>query len=363
MTDRKIGKRLRIMVLFGGRSDEHEVSVLSAVNVLTAMDREKYEPVPVYIGRDGRWRPSDYAAGSLARPTYGPCVFPVPGGRGHLVYLSADGRVGKLQPVDAIFPVLHGQWGEDGSIQGAVITAGVPLVGCGILGSANALDKDIAKRLLGEAGLPVALSMTLRRGHPEPFEKLREKLGAPFFLKPVTQGSSVGVGKVETDEEYRAVLSKGFELDHRMMAEEHITGREIECAVLEGTDGSLCVSKPGEIIPSATHAFYTYDAKYIDPDGAELRVPADLPVDKEASLRAMAAQAFRAVGCDGMARVDFFLKADGELVVNELNTMPGFTDISMYPKLMAASGIAGPELIDRLIAHGLARFRTENSGQ
>lgn len=363
MTVKKIGKRLRIMVLFGGRSDEHEVSVLSAVNVLTAMDREKYEPVPVYIGRDGGWRPSDYTTGSLSRPTYGPCVFPVPGGRGYLVYLSADGRVEKLPPVDAIFPVLHGQWGEDGSIHGAVITAGVPLVGCGILGSANALDKDIAKRLLGEAALPVALSMTLRRGHPEPFEVVKRKLGAPFFLKPVTQGSSVGVGKVETDEEYLAVLSKGFELDHRMLAEEHIAGREIECAVLEGTDGSLFLSRPGEIVASATHAFYTYDAKYVDPDGAEFRVPADLPADKEASIRSMAARAFRAVGCDGMARVDFFLKADGELVVNELNTMPGFTDISMYPKVMAASGIDGPELIDRLIAHALARFRSENCGQ
>lgn len=362
MLDREDGKLLRVMVLFGGRSDEHEVSVLSAMNVLSAMDREKYEPVPVYVGRDGRWRLSDFTAGSLSRPTYGSCVFPVPAGRGHLVYLSADGRVGKLPPVDAIIPVLHGQWGEDGSIQGAIITARVPLIGCGNLGSANALDKDIAKRLLGEATLPVARSVTLRRGVPEPFEVVKRTLGAPFFLKPVTQGSSVGVGKVETDEEYRTVLASGFELDHRMLAEEHITGREIECAVLEETDGSLFVSRPGEIVPSAAHGFYTYDAKYIDPDGAELHVPADLPDEKEALIRSMAAQAFRAVGCDGMARVDFFLKADGELVVNELNTMPGFTDISMYPKAMAASGIDGPELIDRLIAHGMTRFRDENRG-
>lgn len=360
MTNEENGKRLRVMVLFGGRSDEHEVSVLSAMNVLSAMDREKYEPVPVYIGRDGRWRLSDFTAGSLSRPTYGSCVFPVPGGRGHLVYLSANGRVGKMPPVDAIFPVLHGQWGEDGSIQGAVVTARVPLVGCGIPGSANALDKEIAKRLLNEAGLPVARSVTLRQGTPEPFEVVKGKLRVPFFLKPVTQGSSVGAGKVETDEEYRTVLASGFALDQRMLAEEHIAGREIECAVLEEADGSLFVSRPGEIVPSTAHGFYTYDAKYTDPAGAELRVPADLPDDKEASIRSMAAQAFRAVGCAGMARVDFFLQADGGLIVNELNTMPGFTNISMYPKAMAASGIDRRELIDRLIAHGLARFRTED---
>ena len=349
-------ERLRVMVLFGGRSAEHEVSILSAVNILSAMDRKKYEPLPVYIGHDGRWRLSSFSAGSLSRPTYGSHVIPVPGGRGQLVHLSEDRHIETLPPVDAIFPVLHGQWGEDGSIQGTVITAHVPLVGCGILGSANALDKDIAKRLLGEAGLPVARSVTLRRGDPEPFEAVNSKLGAPFFLKPVTQGSSVGVGRVQTDEEYQTILAGGFELDHRMLAEEHITGREIECAVLQGADGSLFVSRPGEIVPSVKHGFYSYDAKYVDPNGAKLRVPADLPKDKEAFIRSVAGQAFKAVGCDGMARVDFFLKADGGLIVNELNTMPGFTDISMYPKAMAASGIDTPDLIDRLITHGVARF-------
>lgn len=229
-------------------------------------------------------------------------------------------------------------------------------------GSANALDKEIAKRLLTEAGLPAARSVTLRRGSSGPFEVAKRTLGAPFFLKPVTQGSSVGVGKVETDEEYRTVLASGFERDHPMLAEEHITGREIECDVLEETDGSLFTSRPGEIVPSAAHGFYTHDAKYVDPDGAELHVPADLPEDMEASIRSMAAQTFRAVGCDAMARVDFFLKADGKLVVNELNTMPGFTGISMYPKAMAASGIGGTGMVDRLIAHGLERFRIENRG-
>ncbi|MCP1167351.1 D-alanine--D-alanine ligase [Limimaricola sp. ASW11-118] len=319
--------------------------------------------MPVFIGHDGLWRLSDYSAGSLSRSTDGSRVAPIPGGRGHLVNLLADGRLGELPPVDAVFPVLHGLWGEDGSIQGAAITANVPLIGCGIPGSANALDKEIAKRLLNEAGLPVAQSMTIRREDAAPFDVVKGKLGAPFFLKPAMQGSSVGVGKVSTDEEYRAVLTNGFKFDHRMLAEEYIPGREIECAVLEDADGSLFVSKPGEVFPSSAHGFYTYDAKYLDPDGAGLQIPADLSVDDEASIRSMAARAFRAVGCDGMARVDFFLKADGKLVVNELNTMPGFTDASMYPKAMAASGIDGRELLDRLIAHGLARFDNEDRRQ
>lgn len=360
MTDLENVKRLRIMVLFGGRSSEHEVSILSAVNVLSAMDLEKYEPVPAYIGRDGHWRLSDYTAGLPSRSPDGSWVALIPGGRGHLVHLSIDRGLGELPPVDAIFPVLHGQWGEDGSIQGAVITAGVPLVGCGISGSANALDKEIAKRLLNEAGLPVALSMTIRREDPAPFDVVKDKLGAPFFLKPAMQGSSVGVGKVATGEEYRALLTSGFEFDDRVLAEEYIPGREIECAVLEDADGSMFVSRPGEVVPSSAHGFYTYDAKYVDPDGAELQIPADLSNDDEASIRSMAVQAFRAVGCDGMARVDFFLKADGKLLVNELNTMPGFTDISMYPKAMAASGIDARELLDRLIAHGLARFHNKD---
>lgn len=345
------------MILFGGRSEEHDVSILSATNVLAALNPEKFAPMPVYVGRDGFWRLSKYAEGSLSLPADGPCLCPVPGGQGQIMSLSADGGTPALSHVDAIFPVLHGQWGEDGSVPGVAAVARIPLVGCGILGSANALDKDVAKRLLKQAGLPTARSLTLRQENPERFEAVREKLDIPFFLKPATQGSSVGVGKVSTRDEYRETLEGGFALDNRMLAEEFVDGREIECAVLENPDSSLVVSRPGEIVPSVAHGFYTYDAKYVDSDGADLRVPADLPVDREALIRSMAAEAFRAVGCDGMARVDFFLKADGGLVVNELNTIPGFTNISMYSKVMAASGVGYGALIERLIEHGLARFR------
>jgi D-alanine-D-alanine ligase len=228
-------------------------------------------------------------------------------------------------------------------------------VGCGVLGSATALDKDIAKRLLTQAGLPAASSVTIRVGAAPSFAEMKNSLGLPLFIKPARQGSSVGVSKVASEKQYEAALAEGFKHDSKLLAEEFIAGREIECAVLEDTQGGLFVSRPGEIVPAESHGFYTYDAKYIDADGAALLVPAALPQEVEDRIRGMAADAFRAVGIDGMACVDFFVTAEMRVVINELNTIPGFTNISMYPKAMAASGVSYPELIDRLVAHGLAR--------
>ncbi|MCV0429879.1 MAG: D-alanine--D-alanine ligase [Roseibium sp.] len=356
-TDRE--NRLRIMILFGGRSDEHEVSILSATNVLAALNQAKFEAVPVYVSRDGTWKLGEYAEGTLSSPSDGQTVFPIPGGKGEIVSLSSSGDVLDFHPVDAVFPVLHGQWGEDGSVQGLAAVARIPLVGCGILGSANALDKEVAKRLLREAGLPVAKSVTINQQNAVSYDDLRDELGLPFFLKPATQGSSVGVGKVSSEEEYNTVLASGFELDRKMIAEEFVEAREIECGVLENPDGSLFVSRMGEIVTAGTHDFYTYDAKYVDADGADILVPADIPGDAERLMQSMALEAFRALGCDGMARVDFFLKPDGSVVINELNTIPGFTDISMYSKVMAASGISYGDLIERLIDHGLSRHEKD----
>jgi D-alanine-D-alanine ligase len=233
--------------------------------------------------------------------------------------------------------------------------ARVPLVGCGILGSANALDKDIAKRLLNAAGLPVARSVTIHEGAAPSLASLEGELGLPLFIKPARQGSSVGVRKVSASQEYAPALAEGFKFDRKLLAEEFIQGREIECSVLEDAKGRLFVSRPGEIVPAETHGFYSYDAKYIDENGAVLKVPAELPPEVENRIRQTAALAFRAVGCDGMARVDFFLTADMTFLVNEINTIPGFTDISMYSKAMAASGVTYAEVINRLVAHGLAR--------
>lgn len=348
-------KRLRMAVLFGGRSAEHEVSVLSATNVMRALSPDRYDPVPIFIARDGRWLLADHADGVLATPLDGEEVCLVPGGGGRMIGLPIQGTPRDLPPIDILFPVLHGLPGEDGAVQGLAEVAGVPLAGCGILGSAVALDKDVAKRLLREAGLPVAGSVTIHRDAAPAFAHLRGTLGLPVFLKPARQGSSVGVNKVSREEDYAAALAEGFRHDGKLLAEEFVPGREIECAVLENPDGDLFVSRPGEIIPAASHGFYSYDAKYVDADGAALKVPAELPADMEVRIRDAAASAFRALGCDGMARVDFFVTPDMRFLINEVNTIPGFTDISMYPKAMAASGVSYPELIDRLVAHGLAR--------
>ncbi|MCZ4092443.1 D-alanine--D-alanine ligase family protein [Sinorhizobium psoraleae] len=347
--------RLRIAVLFGGRSAEHDVSVLSATNVMRALEPEKYDAVPVFITREGQWLLSSFTDGTLAKPSGGTEVCLVPGGKGRMLAVPADGAPYALPEIAILFPVLHGLHGEDGAVQGLAEVARVPLVGCGILGSATALDKDIAKRLLNEAGVPTARSATIHHGAAPAFAELEHALGLPLFVKPARQGSSVGVSKVATERDYAAALEEGFKHDGKLIAEEFIRGREIELSVLEDTEGGLFVSRPGEIVPAESHGFYSYDAKYIDEQGAALKVPAELPEEVEADIRAVAAKAFRAVGCDGMARVDFFLTPDMRFLVNELNTIPGFTDISMYSKAMAASGVGYAEVIDRLVAHGLAR--------
>jgi D-alanine-D-alanine ligase len=347
--------RLRIAVLFGGRSAEHDVSVLSATNVMRALAPDMYDVVPVFVTRDGRWLLSAFEQGELAKPEDGTGLCLVPGGCGRMVEMGAGGAACEFPKIDILFPVLHGLYGEDGSVQGLAEVARVPFVGCGILGSAAALDKDIAKRLMNEAGLPTARSITIHPASPPSFADMKSQLGLPVFIKPARQGSSVGVSKVSTEDGYAAALDEGFRHDRKLLAEEFVRGREVECSVLEDPEGGLFVSRPGEIVPAASHGFYSYDAKYIDADGAALKVPAELPDDVEASIRDTAAKAFRAVGCDGMARVDFFVTPDMRFVVNELNTIPGFTDISMYAKAMAASGVGYAEVIDRLVAHGLAR--------
>jgi D-alanine-D-alanine ligase len=354
--------RMRIAVLFGGRSAEHDVSVLSATNVMRALDQGKYDPVPVFITREGKWLLSTFESGALARPALGIEISLLPGGRGRMLALDSNREVCELPKIDILFPVLHGLHGEDGSVQGLAEVARVPLAGCGILGSAAALDKDVTKRLLKAAGLPAAQSATIGHGAAAPgFAELRSTIGLPFFIKPARQGSSVGVSKVTTERDYVAALDEGFRHDRKLLAEEFIRGRELECSVLEDREGGLFVSRPGEIVTAESHGFYTYDAKYVDEDGAALKVPAELPEEIENGIRAMAAKAFRVVGCDGMARVDFFVTPDMRFLINELNTIPGFTNISMYPKAMAASGVSYSEIIDRLVEHGLSRARRESN--
>ena len=347
--------RLRIAVLFGGRSSEHDVSVMSGTNVMRALDPQKYDALPVFVTREGRWLQSRFGNGDLERPATGIEICLVPGGRGRFLMIGPDGKTAEGGRIDILFPVLHGLHGEDGAVQGLCEVARVPLAGCGILGSATALDKDIAKQLLKAAGLPVARSVTIHQEVSPVLEELEGELGLPLFIKPARQGSSVGVRKVSGSQEFAPALAEAFEHDRKLLAEEFIAGREIECSVLEDTQGGLFISRPGEIVPAESHGFYSYDAKYIDEAGAALKVPAELSPEVEGRMREMAARAFRALGCDGMARVDFFLMGDMRLVVNEVNTIPGFTDISMYSKAMAASGVGYSEIIDRLVEHGMAR--------
>ncbi|MGX5840858.1 D-alanine--D-alanine ligase family protein [Mesorhizobium sp. ArgA1] len=348
-------KRLRIGVLFGGRSAEHEVSLLSATNVMRALDPAKYDAVPVFVTREGQWLLSSFEDGAPATPSDGTQLCLVPGGHGRMLAIPARGAPHDLLAIDILFPVLHGLYGEDGAVQGLAEVARVPLAGCGILGSAAALDKDVAKRLLRAAGLPVARSVTIEDGAAPSLAVLEGQLGLPIFIKPARQGSSVGVAKVNGSQEFERALAEAFLHDRKLLAEEFVRGREIEFSVLESTDGELFVSRPGEIVPAESHGFYDYNAKYIDENGAALVVPAQLPPEVEAAMRDTAAKTFRAVSCDAMARVDFFLMPDMTFVVNELNTIPGFTDISMYAKAMAASGVSYREVIDRLVEHGLAR--------
>ncbi|HEY1782901.1 MAG TPA: D-alanine--D-alanine ligase family protein [Roseiarcus sp.] len=354
-----MAERLRVALLFGGRSAEHDVSVMSARNVFRALDPARYDTVPIGITRSGAWIMCSFEGGAFpdAVPASGPGVALVPGGGGRLAILSetAGAPADLSLAVDVVFPVLHGPFGEDGTVQGAAEIAGVPYVGSGVLGSAAAMDKDVAKRLMRDSGLPIARFLTFVKGDTPSFDAVVAELGRPVFVKPARLGSSVGISKAVTGQEFAQAAAEAFRHDRKILVEEYVQGREIECGVLEGEDGSLIASLPGEIAPSNRHGFYTYEAKYLDEDGAAIRVPADLPGEVSDKVRNLSIEAFRALGCEGLARIDFFLREDGKLVVNEVNTLPGFTNISMYPKVMEALGIGYADLVDRLIRHALAR--------
>jgi D-alanine-D-alanine ligase len=351
-------KRLRIALLFGGRSAEHDVSLLSAGNIFRALNPDRYDVVPIGVTRTGSWVLCESVGEALPKqvPTEGPLVTLLPGGGGRFV-IASDHHT-EPAPVDVIFPVLHGPFGEDGSVQGFAELAGVPFVGPSIFASAAAMDKDAAKRLMRDAGLPVARFRTvMSTDSPPTFAALSEELGRPLFVKPARLGSSVGVSRADSAQEFETAMREAFRHDRKVLIEECLRGREIECGVLEGENGALLTSLPGEIVPTNRHAFYTYEAKYLDEHGAELKVPADLPKKLVLRVQEMSIRAFHALGCEAMARVDFFLLDDMSLIVNEVNTIPGFTDISMYPLAFAATGVSTSDLVDRLIRHALARTK------
>ncbi len=348
----------KIGIICGGKSAEHEVSLQSAKNIFEAIDKDKYEPILIGITKTGRWllgdKPSDFILHSedprrICLNSDSDLVVLLPGEGGKVFNLSRPERELKL---DVVFPVTHGPLGEDGSLQGLLKLAGVPFVGPDVLGSAAGMDKVVTKCLLRDAGLPIGKFIALQTHEPAPsFQRVQEKIGLPFFLKPANMGSSIGVYKIRDKKEYIEGLTKAFRFDTKVILEEYIPGREIECAILGNENPQA--SPLGEIIP--THEFYSYDAKYIDEQGGIIEIPAKLPEATAKEIQRLAVETFRTLCCEGMSRVDFFLKENGEIFINEINTLPGFTQISMYPKLWEAGGIAYPALINRLIQYALQR--------
>jgi D-alanine-D-alanine ligase len=357
--------KLRVGIVFGGRSTEHEVSVASATAVFQALDPSRYAPVLIGIAHDGTWHVSEADARLLPAAVIGntKARSSFAGLREGLELLRrADGQPALAQPLDVVFPIVHGRGGEDGSLQGMLELARVPYVGCGVLATALCMDKAQTKAVLRDAGVPVVPSREISRYDAQlstsAFEDtVEESFAYPLFVKPTNTGSSVGVSKVRTRSHLHHAIKEAARFDHDVLVEPGVEAREIECAVLGGH--SPQASQLGEVRYQAE--FYDYEAKYAS-DQTELLIPADVSAVQAEQMRAYSLAAFKALKCWGMARVDFFLeKRSGRILLNELNTLPGFTDASMYPKLWEASGIALPELVDRLIELALERHRETQS--
>jgi D-alanine-D-alanine ligase len=353
-------QKITVGILFGGKSAEHEVSLQSARNVFDAINRDKYTPVLIGIDKNGGWHsahsdliPNVGNPKQIALNKENDSVALIPESNGTISNMTA---MKQGETLDVVFPILHGPFGEDGTVQGLLKLANIPFVGAGVLGSAVGMDKDIMKRLLRDAGLPIGKFIALKSHETAPsFKTIAAELGQPIFVKPANMGSSVGVNKVHNEETLENALKEAFEYDTKIILEEFIQGREIECSIL-GNENPIA-SIPGEVI--STHAFYSYDAKYRDEHGARLEIPANIPQETAETLQKLAIQTFKTLSCEGLGRVDFFLKPDNTPIINEINTMPGFTKISMYPKLWEASGIPYAELIDRLITLAINRFEKE----
>lgn len=368
------GRKLKVVVLYGGRSGEHEVSLRSAASVFHRLDRGRFDVLPVAIDKAGQWlaqnpQVMEREKTSLPIDPASSQVVLLPGIKGRSARLfPLDGQfpswLGLQGEVDVVFPVVHGTLCEDGTLQGLLELADIAYVGCGVLASAVGMDKDVAKRLLRDAGIPVVPYLCVRKGEwkksPERWiAQSSAQFGYPVFVKPANSGSSVGVHKVNSEAEFASAMSDAFSVDSKVLIEKAVSAREIEMSALENPDSIQppLVSIPGEIAP--THAFYSYEAKYQDEGGARLDIPAQLSAAQINQAQEMARKTFQVLECEGLARVDLFLdRQTGEFYVNEVNTLPGFTSISMYPKLWEHSGIGYTELLTRLV--DLARARHES---
>ena len=344
--------RIKVAVLFGGVSNEHDISLISATNIINAIPADKYEVIPIGITKKGRWLfyPGDVnmiTSGNWeSNPDCVPAVIlPDPMYKG--IVKIVDGTY-SITKIDVVFPALHGQHGEDGCIQGLLELSGIPYVGCKVVASADCMDKAVTHTILEAAGIHMARHAVVRQSDlgqlDEICENIINELDFPLFVKPCNSGSSVGVNKAGSFEQLKDAIKLAFSHDKKVIVEEFIEGRELECAVF-GTDKPFA-SRVGEII--SCNDFYDYDAKYILGTSG-INIPADISAESENEIRETALKAFKTIGCSGLSRIDFFLKKDGTVILNEINTLPGFTPISMYPKLMENMGISQPELLDRLI--------------
>lgn len=357
--------KIRVGVIFGGRSAEHEVSLQSAKNIVDAIDRRQFDVMLLGIDKQGRWHLYDIADYLLysddpERIALNKSTWEIALRFGYWQYqlMQAD-RPDMLFQFDVIFPITHGTLGEDGSLQGLLRMANMPYVGSDVLGSAISMDKDISKRLLRDAGLAVAPFLTLTQAKQARirFEEITAILGLPLFVKPANQGSSIGISKVTDRASFEQALALAFRFDHKVLVETVIVGRELECAVLgnDAPEASLC----GEVVLSDN--FYSYHTKYINEASVQVGVPADISQTVSDKIRRTALQAFTTLNCAGMARVDVFLTPNGKVIVNEVNTLPGFTNISMYPQLWQESGLSYTDLITRLIELALARYQQDQT--
>ncbi|WP_072802323.1 D-alanine--D-alanine ligase family protein [Rhodococcoides yunnanense] len=359
--------RTKVAVIFGGRSNEHAVSCVSAGSVLKHLDQERYEIVPIGITTEGTWVLGGADADALTirgrelpsvdKSGIALALTADPTRRGALVGMSEGDAGTVLASVDVVFPVLHGPYGEDGTIQGLLELAGIPYVGPGVLASAAGMDKEFTKKLLAAEGLPVGRQVVLRHDVETVTPAQQDSLGLPAFVKPARGGSSIGITRITSWDSLPAAVAAARRHDPKVIVEAGIEGREVECGVLEFPDGSIRASAVAEIrMPDSAsddHSFYDFDSKYLD-NVCEFDLPADLPDGVADRIRDLAVEAFRALDCQGLARVDFFVTADGP-VINEINTMPGFTSISMFPKMWGSSGVGYAELLDTLVETALAR--------
>jgi D-alanine-D-alanine ligase len=343
--------RIAVAIVCGGQSPEHEVSLLSAKNVFNAIDKDKFDTQIIYITKDGEWKYAERNIEDLTK-RHLPTLSITPGSKNPIS--SIDGPKQNIS-IDVVFPILHGQFGEDGTIQGLLKMCQLPFVGSDVLGSAISMDKDVVKRLLRDAGIPVPKFLVFQRKDKGQitFNHIAAQLKLPFFVKPTNAGSSIGINKVKEEATFQNAINEAFQYDEKIIIEEFIAGREIECAVL-GND-SFEVALPGEIVPH--HEFYTYTAKYLDKNGASVIVPAELNTTTIAQLQKTSIEVAKILCCAGMVRVDYFYTPDGKIIVNEINTIPGFTNSSMYPKCWTVTGLSYSSLIEKLLMLGLEKHR------